>query len=378
MRSVSDVIRWSEEVFPPQLAEPWDAVGLVCGDADWPVDRILVCVDVTEAVAAEAVDSGCQLVVAHHPLLLSGVTSVAATAPAGRIINRLIASRCSLLTCHTNADAASPGVSDALAAVLGLADPEPLVPSPGPAVDKLVVYVPHENEQSLIDALADTGAGRIGQYERCAYMSEGRGTFRPIGRAKPAIGSVGKVETVPEVRLEMVFPRRIRTRIVSAMLAAHPYEEPAFDIVEVEVGRAKEGLGRVGRLPGPITLRAFAQRVADCLPPTAQGVRVAGDLDRGVERVAVCGGSGGTLLADAQRAMADVFVTADLKHHVTADHLGAGGCALIDVAHWASEAPWAWQAAGQLRDAFSSGEGVDVVVSRLRTDPWSHALRSEQ
>jgi putative NIF3 family GTP cyclohydrolase 1 type 2 len=192
----------------------------------------------------------------------------------------------------------------------------------------------------------------------------------PLAGAHPAIGEVGRLERVAETRLEMVLPRRRRAAVVAALRAAHPYEEPAFDLLELAPVPSSRGLGRIGTLSGPEPLSAFTARVAAALPATAWGVRAAGDPDRPVERVAVCGGAGDSALEAALAAGVDAYVTADLRHHPAAEHLlRAGAPALVDVAHWASEWPWCAQAADILRGAL--GGSVGVRVSTLRTDPWT-------
>ncbi|MFZ2383290.1 MAG: Nif3-like dinuclear metal center hexameric protein [Candidatus Nanopelagicales bacterium] len=371
MSTVAQIVEWLSRTYPPRLAESWDAVGLVAGRPAAPVHRILVTVDVTQAVAGQAVAGGYDLIVAHHPLLLGGVTSVAATSAKGRILHDLIEANCALLTAHTNADAAREGVSDALAASLGLAETAPLETSPAIALDHLHVYVPESDAALMLDALAEAGAGAIGNYDRCAFLAPGVGTFRPLPGAAPAIGTVGEVQTVDEVRLEVVLARAARDAVITAMRRAHPYEEPAFGVVELANVSAGEGIGRVGRLTSPMSLSDFAERVAAAVPTSAGGIRVAGELARTVQTVAVCGGSGDSLLADANRAGADVFVTADLKHHRVLDHIEDGGCAVIDVAHWASEALWCDVVADLLRGHFGTApDTLAVDVSRLVTDPW--------
>ena len=251
--------------YDPALAESWDAVGLVCGDPDEPVGRVLFAVDPTTAVVDEVIATGADLLVTHHPLLLTPVHGVPGDDPKGRLVHRLIRAGAGLFVAHTNADRApDSGVNDALAAVLGLTGTVPLEPS---AVD----------------------------------------------------------------------PRA--------------------------------GLGRVGELAEPLTLRAFAERVAAVLPATAGGVRVAGDPEREVRRIAVCGGSGGSLFASAAAAGADVLLTSDLRHHPVSEALEAGGPALCDVAHFASEWPWLPVAAEVLHRDLSGR--VEVAVSRRRTDPWT-------
>jgi len=264
---VADVVAAVHRRYDPALAMDWDAVGLVCGDPEAPVRRVLVAVDAVRATVDEALGLGADLLLTHHPLLLHPVSSVAATTPAGTLVHRLVRGGCALLAAHTNADVAPDGVSDALAALVRVEHAVPLVPS-----------------------------------------------------------------------------------------ADHP----------------TCGLGRVGTLEVAITLRELAQRVSDTLPRTVHGVRVAGDPDLLVRRVAVIGGSGGDALAAAAAAGVDVVLTSDLKHHAVSDHLGAGGPAVIDVAHFASEWPWVPAVAESLRsDLLALGAEVEVHVSTLVTDPWT-------
>lgn len=264
--TLADVVALVHGRYDPATAEPWDAVGLVCGDPAAEVRRILVAVDPVAATVQEALDLHADLLLTHHPLLLSPVTSVAATTPAGILVHRLVTGGCALLAAHTNADVAREGVNDALAAALGLQATVPLLPA----------------------------------------------------------------------------------------------------------AREGTGLGRVGRLAAPLTLEGFADLVAAALPATAQGVRVAGDPQRRVERVAVVGGSGSDALPAAAAAGVDVVLTSDLKHHVSLDHLAAGGPALVDVAHFASEQPWVPAYASLLhRDLLAAGFEADVHYSTLVTDPWT-------
>jgi len=268
--TVADVVAAVHRRYDPTAAEPWDAVGLVCGDPAAPVRRIHLAVDPTPEVAEEAVTAGADLLLTHHPLLLRPVSSVAATDPGGRVVHTLIRGGCALLAAHTNADVAADGVSDALAALLGLDATAPVLPS-----------------------------------------------------------------------------------------------EPG----------SRTGLGRIGVLAAPTTLGAFAATVLAALPATAHGVRISGDPGRPVRTVAVCGGSGSDLLAAAGALGADVLVTADLKHHVALDNLAAGGPAVLDVAHWASERPWLDVVEPLLvSDLAALGVTVDTHVSGIVTDPWSARL----
>jgi dinuclear metal center YbgI/SA1388 family protein len=329
---------------------------------------VLLAVDPAPEVAEEAAGWGADLLVVHHPLFLKGVHGVAATTPKGRTLHTLTRAGCALLTAHTNADGATGGVSEAMAAALGLTGVVPVLPAPGQPTDKLTVYVPVADADRVRSALAEAGAGRIGDYDHASFSSTGEGRFRPLEGASPTVGEVGRAEVVEEERVEVVLARRLRTPVVAALLAAHPYEEPAFDLVELgDPGRTASGTGRIGAVE-PTTLRAFAERVAAALPGTAHGVRVAGDPDRVVRRVALCGGAGDFLLDAVRATDADVYVTSDLRHHPASEFREHDGPALVDVAHWAAE--WTWLPLLRQRLVDALGDTVDVRVSTLVTDPW--------
>lgn len=366
--TLADVIAVLDEAYPPRLAESWDSVGLVCGDPDDALESVTVAVDATPAVVDEVPDAG--LLLAHHPLLLRGVDTVAASTPKGALVHRLIRTGRSLFTAHTNADSANPGVSDALAAALGLRVEAVLEPATGaPGLDKWVIYVPQENAEAVQAAVFEAGAGHIGDYSHCSWSVTGIGQFLPHEGASPAVGSVGNVERVTEDRFEVVAPARTRAAVLAALRAAHPYEEPAFDIFAMVPPPGDAGLGRIGTLARPEPLRDFVSRVHAALPRTSWGVRAAGHPDMPVSRVAVCGGAGDSLLAAAAGAGVQAYVTADLRHHPADEHRRASDVALIDVAHWASEFPWCEQAAELLRSRF--GAELAVRVSSIRTDPWN-------
>jgi dinuclear metal center YbgI/SA1388 family protein len=365
---LADVIDVLDMAYPPGLAQSWDSVGLVCGDpADVP-SSVTIAVDASAAVVDDVPDGG--LLLAHHPLLLRGVDTVAANTAKGALVHRLIRSGRSLFTAHTNADSASPGVSDALAHAVGLTVEAVLQPLPAVAgLDKWVIFVPSEHAEAVRAAVFAAGAGRLGDYSQCSWDVTGTGQFLPGDGASPAIGSVGAVERVVEDRIEVVAAVQARRQVLSAMRAAHPYEEPAFDIVALTPPPADVGLGRIGVLPEPESLRTFMSRVKAGLPKTSWGVRAAGDPDMRVSRVAVCGGAGDSLLDTAAAAGVQAYVTADLRHHPADEHCRTSEVALIDVAHWASEYPWCSQAARVLRSAF--GARLPVRVCPIRTDPWN-------
>jgi dinuclear metal center YbgI/SA1388 family protein len=372
---LGEVIAVLDEAYPPQLAHDWDSVGLVCGDPDEQLESVTLAVDATDAVVDTVGPGG--LLVAHHPLLLRGVDTVAASTPKGALIHRLIRSRAALFTAHTNADAANPGVSDALAESLGLTVDGVLEPAGfGAALDKWVIFVPADNTEVLREALFAAGAGRIGDYSHCSWSITGTGQFLPGAGASPAIGTVGAVQRVEEDRVEVIAPASLRARVLAAMRAAHPYEEPAFDVFSLAALPAGTGIGRVGSLPRPLRLADFVELVNQALPQTTWGVRAAGDPDASITRVAVCGGSGDSLLGAARSAGVQAYLTADLRHHPADEHRRGSEVALIDVAHWASEYPWCSQAAALLRSHF--GESLPVTVCPVRTDPWTIAAAKGQ
>lgn len=365
---LADVIDVLDAAYPPGLAQSWDSVGLVCGDPSEPVESVTVAVDATAEVLAQVPDRG--LLLAHHPLLLRGVDTVAADTAKGSLIHAAIRTGRSLFTAHTNADSASPGVSDALADTLGLEVCEVLSPVPaGPALDKWAVFVPAENAEAVRSAMFAAGAGHIGDYSQCSWSVSGTGQFLPGDGASPAIGAVGAVERLAEDRVEMVAPTARRAAVLAGLRAAHPYEEPAFDLFPLQTPPGDVGLGRIATLREPEPLAAFVSRVRAALPATSWGVRAAGDPAATVSRVAVCGGAGDSLLAEVTGAGVQAYVTADLRHHPADEHRRVSDVALVDVAHWASEFPWCGQAADLLRGHF--GSALPVTVSDVRTDPWN-------
>lgn len=369
MPTLSDLVDLLHAWYPPATAEGWDAVGLVHGDLDAPVAKVMLAVDPTEVVAREAAEWGADLLVVHHPLFLKPVHGFTTATPKGRTLTTLARGGCALLAAHTNADQAVGGVSESMALALGLTDLRPLVPAPAEPLDKLTVFTPADTAEAVRTALAEAGAGRIGDYDQASFTSPGEGRFRPLPGADPTIGEVGRPEVVDEVGIQVVLPRARRTAVVRALLEAHPYEEPAYDVVELaDPGTAATGTGRVGDVE-PTTLRGFAERVRDALPATAHGVRVGGDPDREVRRVALCGGAGDFLLDRVRGSDVDVYVTSDLRHHPAGEFLEHGGPALVDVAHWAAE--WTWLPVLERRLTEALGGTVSTRVSTTSTDPWT-------
>ncbi|MCX2163083.1 Nif3-like dinuclear metal center hexameric protein [Corynebacterium auriscanis] len=365
--TVADVVSAMDQAYPPHLAEDWDRVGLICGDPEAAVDRVAFALDCTDAVAQRAIDSGAQMLVVHHPLLLRGVNSVAANTPKGRVIHQLLTNGIALFAAHTNADSARPGVNDKLAELLGVHPGRPLRPIEE-SLDKWGFTVPITDAPTVKAAVFAAGAGNVGEYEKACFEYPVTGQFAPTDSANPHIGRAGGgLETVEELRVEFVAPRRIRGKVRRALLDAHPYEEVAYDVVDSHTGPADQGIGRVGELDTPMTLHEFTVRVAERLPQTRWGVRAAGDPGTMIRTVAVASGAGDSFLTQVAGMDVDCFVTSDLRHHPVDEHLRMGGCPVIDTAHWASEFPWCEQAA----DVVERETNVTTTVIDIRTDPWT-------
>lgn len=375
---VGDVCDVLDALYPPALAEDWDVVGLAVGSRSRPVTRIAYAVDLTAAVIDEARRSGADLLITHHPPFLRGLTAIDEDHPKGRLITDALTAGVTVMVAHTNADVPPFGVVEALADLVGLRDRRPLRPRAA-ALDKIITFVPADHVDAVIDALAAAGAGQIGRYTRSAFTSTGEGTFRSAPDAEPFLGDAGQQATVAETRIEMVLDRSRRRAVREALLAAHPYEEPAFELLELAAEpSADTGLGRVGLLSEPTTLGTLADRLAGSLPATARGLLVAGEADRVVSRIAVQAGAGDDLFDEARRAGADVYLTSDLRHHPAGDALAwKDAPALIDVPHWAAE--WTWLPVVRAKvDEALGGRVVPSYVSTLCTDPWttSHPSRT--
>ena len=332
MISVKDICSCIEEFAPLAWQESWDNCGLLVGDSNQPVDKVLLTVDVTETVVAEAVDVQAQMIVTHHPLILSGVKQLTGSNDVQCAIIKAIKNDIAIYAAHTNMDVAPGGVSHRMAAKLGLTEIQVLSPQ-GAGLQKLVTFIPASHFEQVSRAVFEAGAGHIGNYDMCGYSLDGKGTFRALDGARPFVGTHGTLHTEPEIRFETVFPSRISRQIVSALIASHPYEEPAYDLYALQNADTRVGLGVVGILPVPMNELNFLEKLKETFfMPT---IRHTDLKNRKISRVALCGGSGSSLVTHAIRSKADVFVTADFKYHQFAD---AGNDILIaDIGHFESE-----------------------------------------
>ena len=365
---VSDIVGIINKSFPFVLAESWDNVGLQLGDPQAAAGRIMVALDPSPEVVEAALAADCRLLVTHHPLIFAPLRQITAGVAGGATLLRAAAGGLALLAMHTNYDIADNGLNDLLARHLevtrGVA---PLKVTGRDELVKLAVFVPREQLEQVRQALFPYAAP-LGNYRNCSFAAPGAGTFLPQEGANPAIGQVGRLEEVAEERLELLVSRRELTRAVKALLKAHPYEEPAFDCYPLLNESTPYGIGRIGRLEQPCRLGDYAARLARSLACNA--LRMVGDPDRTVSKVALCSGSGGSLLPEAIRHGADLLVTGDLKYHDARD-AEAAGIALIDAGHFGTEILMVAAVRALLQEQLEQGGfTAEVLTSAVERDPF--------
>ena len=332
MLSIKDICTCIEDFAPLAWQESWDNCGLLVGNPQQSVGKVLLTVDVTEAVVAEAVDVQAQMIVSHHPLMLSGIKQLTGSDETQRVIALAIKNDIAIYAAHTNMDVAPGGVSHRMAAKIGLTNLQVLSPQ-GAGLQKLVTFVPASHFEQVRQAVFDAGAGHIGNYDSCGFSVDGSGTFRALDGAHPFVGALGTLHTESEIRFETVFPSRMNRQIVAALLNSHPYEEPAFDIFALQNVDTRVGLGVVGVLPAPVSELQFLNQLKETFSTPV--IRHTHLKNKEIMRVALCGGSGSSLLANAVRCKADVFVTADFKYHQFAD--ASHDILIADIGHFESE-----------------------------------------
>lgn len=362
MPTVADLAAALDAFAPPLTAADWDNVGLLLGDPNADVSRILTCLTLTPDVAEEAVRDGVNLVVSHHPILFRGAKKLVAGKGDGDVVLPLARAGVAVYSPHTAFDNCAGGVNDILCRRLGVANAAPLRPREGPREFKLAVYVPDADLAKVSDALFAAGAGVIGKYEQCSFRVPGKGTFFGGADTNPAVGQKGRREEADEWRLEVVLRESKVAGAVRAMRAAHSYEEVAFDVYQLRAGLTG-GEGRVGDLATPATLGELVSRAKRELG--AASVQVVGDSSRTVRKVAVGCGAAGEYLSDSIRSGADVFVVGELRFH---DALAAraAGVGVIVPGHYATERPAVEELAAKLA---ADWPGVTAWASRAERDP---------
>ncbi len=309
---IREITEYLEAAAPPALQESYDNAGLIVGDPEAGVNAALVTVDVTEEVVDEAIRTKAGIIIAHHPIIFSGLKKITGKNYVERTVIKALKNDIAIYAAHTNLDAISGGVNTILCQKLGLLDCRVLQPATG-KLRKLVTFIPFREAEKVKNALFQAGAGHIGGYDSCGYNLEGTGSFRAGAETNPYAGEIGKIHYEREIRFETIFPAWLQKKVIGALLDSHPYEEAAYDIYPLENAFDQAGMGMTGVLPHPFQETEFLELLkktvkAGCIKHTAL-------LGKPVKRVAVCGGSGSFLLHNAIAAQADFFVSSDFKYH---------------------------------------------------------------
>ncbi|WP_026630982.1 Nif3-like dinuclear metal center hexameric protein [Dyadobacter alkalitolerans] len=332
MTFIKEITQVLEQLAPLAYQESYDNAGLIVGSGQVEVSGVLLTLDVTEEVVAEAIVRNCNLIIAHHPIVFKGLKKLNGKNYVERTVLKAIKNDIAIYAIHTNLDHVTNGVNWQIANLLGLENIRVLSPK-RQILSKLTFFSPVENTQSILDALHDAGAGNIGNYSNCSFKTEGTGTFRPNAAANPVIGKNGEQEEVREHRAELIFPSHLESAILRALRHAHPYEEVAYYLSSLENENQEVGAGAIGELPEPIETEAFLRLLKEKM--NLHVIKHTRPVKNAVQRIAVCGGAGSFLLPNAIGAGADIFVTADYKYHEFFD--AENSIMICDVGHYESE-----------------------------------------
>lgn len=358
---IKDITDYLETIAPIDYQESYDNSGLIVGDKNAPVKKALITLDATEEVIDEAIREKCQLVIAHHPIVFGGLKKFNGKNYVERVVIKAIKNNIAIYAIHTNYDNVLTGVNAKICERLGLTDVRILAPKKG-LLKKLATFIPNQYYEEVTSAVYAAGAGNIGNYSETGFGTPGMGTFKGNAASKPVIGNAGEKEHVEEVRFETIYPASIESKVLAALLQAHPYEEVAYDLIALDNYYSNVGSGMVGNLKKPVDGLTFLKSVKKSLKTDC--IRYTAILDKPVERVAVCGGAGRFLLNSAIGAGADVFITGDFKYH---DFFDADGkITVADVGHFESEQFTKDLLAEQISKKFPT---FAALISNISTNP---------
>lgn len=361
---IFDVINFLEETFPLALQESYDNCGLLCGRREWEVQSILVCLDSIETVIDEAIQLGSNLVIAHHPIIFKGLKKMTGSNYIERVIEKCIQNNIALYAIHTNLDNHFFGVNREIARRIGLNNLKILSPKKN-NLNKLVVFVPQESIHIVDEAVFEAGGGRIGNYSECHFRSEGTGTFKPNVEANPAFGEKGKRNFVKEDRVEYLVSSYLMKTVLKSMLTAHPYEEVAYEIYPIQNENHFEGAGIYGELEFPMEEKEFLSLLKNQFHCGV--IRHTNLLEKKIQKVALCGGSGSFLLQDAIRSEADIFITGDFKYHEFFD--AENKIVIADIGHFESEQFTTNLIAEKLKEKFTN---FAIRLTEINTNPINY------
>lgn len=352
-----------EAKYPTSLAYDWDNVGLLVGDLDEEIKKVLVCLEANGSIIEEAINNNIDLIVTHHPFIFSKMKKITTNDFKGKLIHKLIRNNIAVYSMHTNFDIAFDGLNDYFMEVMGFENSKVLDTTNREVLYKIVVFVPKTHEVDVRKALGNSGAGHIGNYSNCTFNTDGVGTFMPLEGTNPFIGETNKIEEVQEVRIETIVPQRILGGVINSMLKAHPYEEVAYDLYKLENKGSEVGLGRVAKLENSVSLKELSNIIKERL--NMSSIRVVGNLDTNIKKVAVVTGSGADLAKKAQKLGADVLITGDIKYHDAQDAIDCGMC-LIDCNHFESEEIFK----DVMKRFLDDVEGIEVIKSKININPF--------
>jgi dinuclear metal center YbgI/SA1388 family protein len=329
---LKEITTYLEHIAPIAYQESYDNAGLICGNESMEITAALICLDSTEAVLDEAISMGCNLIIAHHPIVFTGLKKFNGKNYVERVIIKAIKNDIAIYAAHTNLDNAWQGVNAKIAEKLQLKNYSLLSPQKN-GLKKLVTLCPEEHADSVRNALFVSGGGRIGEYEQCSFNTNGIGTFKPSAGAKPFVGEIGKLREEKETKIELIYPAYLEHKIVNALLKTHPYEEVAYDLISLTNGNRWVGAGIVGELSEEIDELSFLKQLK--ITMKAESIRYTALRGKKVKKIAICGGAGSFLLQNAIKSEADVFVTADFKYHQYFD--AENQIVIADIGHYESE-----------------------------------------
>lgn len=360
---LKSLVKKIESKYPLNLAYDWDNVGLLVGDFEMNVEKVLVVLEANEKVINEAIENDIDLIITHHPFIFKKMNKINTMDLKGRLIHKLIKNDIALYSMHTNFDIAYDGLNDYFMNLMGFEDSKILEVTNTEVLYKLAVYVPYTHADKVKNALANAGAGHIGDYSHCSFSSEGIGCFKPLENTNPYIGSIGEIELVKEVKIETIVTQKVLGGVISSMIKAHPYEEVAYDIFKLENKGKSSGLGRISSLKNMMTLEELCNHIKGKL--NMEHIRVIGNLEDNIAKVAVVTGSGADMFKKAKKMGADVLITGDMKYHDAQDAIDIN-MNVIDCGHFDTE--------DIFKDAISiylkEIDGLEIIKSNINLNPF--------
>lgn len=360
---LNDLIKKIENKYPLNLAYDWDNVGLLVGDFDSEIKKVLVSLEANEKVIEEAIEKKVDLIVTHHPFIFRKINKINTKDLKGRLIHKLIKNDIALYSMHTNFDIAFDGLNDYFMEVMGFENCKILDVTNSETLYKLAVYVPMTHEIIVREALGESGAGYIGNYSNCTFNSLGIGTFRPEDNSNPFIGEIGKIEEVKEVKIETIVPRSLLQKTIAKMIKAHPYEEVAYDVYKLENKGKSVGLGRYATLGKEADLQSLCEKIK--LKLNMNHIRVVGALNTKIKKVAVVTGAGSDMVGLAKSKNCDVIITGDVKYHEAQDALDMNMC-IVDCGHFDAENIFK----DVMKRFLDTIESVEIIRSEVNLNPF--------